>query len=57
MEMKLVCPYWNVSEGFACKGARFLSIGLLTFAEKSSPGIIKDATSGKLLKIALFLDF
>ena len=56
MEMKLVCPYWNVFEGIESKGARFTSIGLLTFALESSPGI-EDLTSGKLLEIAHFLNF
>jgi hypothetical protein len=56
MEMKLVCPYWNVFEGIESKGAKFSSIGLFTFAIESSPGI-EDLTSGKLVEIAHFLDF
>jgi hypothetical protein len=52
MEMKLVCPYWNVFEGIESMGARFSSIGLFTFAVESSPGI-----EGQLLEIAPFLDF
>ena len=52
IEMKLVCPYWNVFDGIESMGARLSSIGLITFAVESSPGI-----EGKLLEIAPLLDF